>query len=105
MKIFGNTGDLIEDGKTELVVKENQDTDLGLALDMIEDSFAIFDNHLNSKERVMESEGSSKKCDDRNHKTWATNQLPRTLVGIGDIGNKLADSEEAKPQSVKNSRL
>mmetsp|Transcript_32104 Transcript_32104/g.32376 ORF Transcript_32104/g.32376 Transcript_32104/m.32376 type:complete len:85 (-) Transcript_32104:399-653(-) len=58
-KIVGNTGDLIKDGKTELVVKEHQEIDLEVALGMIENSFAIFANHLNSKERAMESEGSS----------------------------------------------
>jgi len=103
MKIVGDTDDLIKDGEIELVVKENQDTDLGLALEMMENSFAIFDNHLNSKERVMESEGSSKKCDDRNYKTWATNQLPRTLVGIGDIlsfSRKHADAADAYTRAI-----
>ena len=50
-------------------------------------------------EPIIESEGGSKKCNDRNHKTWATNQLPSTLVSIGDIGNKLADLDEAKSPS------
>ena len=59
MKIVGNIGDLIKDGKTELVVKENQKTDLELVLGIMENLFAIFDNHLDSKERVMKPEGSS----------------------------------------------
>ena len=59
MKIVGNIGDLIKDGKTELVVKENQKTDLELVLGIMENLFAILDKHLDSKERIMEPEGSN----------------------------------------------
>ena len=59
---------------------EEEEDDVDLALDMMETSFSIFESH-NTKNNA----GDGKITNNKEQKQWLSNQLPRVLIGIGDL--------------------
>ena len=87
----GEEGDAVENHSKEIDDDdENSGSDLSLALEMMENAFSILDQYKD-------------KGDDR-YRAWTTTQLPRVLLGIGDVLSTLgrhADAADAYSRALE----
>jgi len=90
-----SAGDVKDDQNEEEGNNDDDGDDLGLALEMMENSFSILDAY---------KDGVGKEGFDTKYAEWVKGQLPRVLMGIGDTLSKLnrhADAADAYSRALE----
>lgn len=104
-QIDWNAGARAQAGSVAAEEKED-DSDISLALEMMENAWSILDEHVNGNaadKAVTQNEKKSTDSRSSSYTSWAKEQLPRILIGIGDVlsfMNRHADAAAAYIRSI-----